>query len=121
MTTPLAETVATQVRQRRTALGATQAEVAAAASVTVEIIARLERVLRGRASANANPSLETLERIANALGCDALDLLQAGAAPKRTKDELDLVLKTVGPRKHELRRRIAAVVKALVADERLVG
>src|SRR5438552_2581317 len=53
----------------------TQAELASRAGVTVETVARLERVLRGRASANANPSLETMERIASSLGVDVSDLV----------------------------------------------
>lgn len=114
MTTNLAETVAANLRSRRTALGITQAAVAGYAGVTVETIARLERVLRGRASANANPSLETLDRIAAAVGCSVVDLLSA-KKPKGRKDELDLVLAGANPR---LRKRIAAVARALKQDAR---
>src|SRR5687767_8565505 len=61
--TDLAMLMAERVRQLRVQAGMTQAELAARAGVTVETIARLERVLRGRSSANSNPSLETMERI----------------------------------------------------------
>ena len=114
----LAVTVAENVRKRRTALGITQAAVAANASVTVETIARLERVLRGRASANANPSLETMERIADALGCSVIDLLSTGKHKAKGRDALDLALAGAGPR---LRQRIAAVVKALKQDDHIAG
>ena len=54
-------------------------ELASRAGVTVETVARLERVLRGRASANANPSLETMERIASSLGPFDLAAVPIGA------------------------------------------
>ena len=80
--TDLAVRLAEQVRRLRIQAGLTQAELAARAGVTVETIARLERVLRGRLSANANPSLETMERIGTALGVEVSELLSAryGAA-----------------------------------------
>lgn len=74
--TPLALTVATQIRTLRLRARITQAELAAGAGCTVETVARIERVVRNRQSANANPSLETLERIATALGVDVIDLLR---------------------------------------------
>lgn len=57
-----------RVRVMRVFSDLTQAELAQKAGVTVETVARLERVVRGRASANSNPSLDTLARIAFALG-----------------------------------------------------
>src|SRR6478736_844054 len=109
----LAETVATDVRKRREALGITQAAVAANANVTVETIARLERVIRGRASANANPSLETMERIADALGVDVSDLV----SPSKTRpkdDRLNVVLRGASG---AVRRRVLLVAEALIRDE----
>jgi transcriptional regulator with XRE-family HTH domain len=94
--------------------GITQAELASRAGVTVETVARLERVLRGRASANANPSLETMSNLAGALGVDAVDLLERGPAPKG-----DRIAAMVRLAKPETRRRIAAVVEALLRDEKL--
>lgn len=53
----------------------TQAELAHAAGVTVETVARIERVIRGQRSANANPSLDTIASIAKALDVPAARLL----------------------------------------------
>ena len=61
----LATHVATQFKKYREKAGMTQAAVAIKAGVTVETVARLERVLRTRASANPNPSLETMARLAH--------------------------------------------------------
>lgn len=61
--------LSTSLRELREEQRLTQAELAGLASVTVETIARLERVVRDRSSANSNPSLATLVRIAQALGC----------------------------------------------------
>lgn len=62
------------VRLRKQA-GMTQAELASLAGTTVETVARLERVLRGRSSANGNPSLATIVRISNALGVGVSELI----------------------------------------------
>ncbi len=111
--TPLALFVAQQVYRRRTALKMTQAELASRSGVTVETIARLERVLRARASANANPSLETLDAIATSLSCHAADLLDG-----RNKKASDPIVALVRNAKPATRRRIALVVEALLKDER---
>src|SRR3954469_4690465 len=75
--TDLAGRLAEQVRRLRIQAGLTQAELAARAGVTVETIWRLERMGRGLLSANANPSLETMERIGPALGVGVSELLSA--------------------------------------------
>jgi len=91
----------------------TQAELASRAGVTVETVARLERVLRGRASANANPSLETMERIASSLGVDVADLVSPSKA--RPKDDrLNVVLRGASS---VVRRRVLIVTEALIRDE----
>ena len=91
----------------------TQAELASRAGVTVETVARLERVLRGRASANANPSLETMERIASSLGVDVSDLVSTSKA--RPKDDrLNVVLRSASA---SVRRRVLLVAEALIRDE----
>ena len=91
----------------------TQAELASRAGVTVETVARLERVLRGRASANANPSLETMERIASSLGVDVADLVSSSKA--RPKDDrLNVVLRGASV---PVRRRVLLVAEALIRDE----
>lgn len=76
----LALLLAARVRDRRNKAGITQAELASRAGTTVETVARIERVLRGRASANCNPGLDTLERLAGALGCHAADLIDTRGA-----------------------------------------
>jgi len=113
--TDLAVRLAEQVRRLRIQAGLTQAELAARAGVTVETIARLERVLRGRLSANANPSLETMERIGTALGVEVAELLAAPAKQKTKDDRLVSVLRGVSP---ATRRRVIRVAEALVRDDR---
>lgn len=111
--TDLAIFLAEQVRKLRTQAEMTQAELAGRAGVTVETVARLERVLRGRASANANPSLETMERIASSLGVDVSDLVSSSKA--RPKDDrLNVVMRSASA---NVRRRVLAVTEALIRDE----
>lgn len=113
--TDLAVRLAEQVRRLRTQAGLTQAELAARAGVTVETIARLERVLRGRLSANANPSLETMERIGTALGVEVSELLSAPGKQRPKDDRLASVLRGVSA---ATRRRVIRVAEALVRDDR---
>jgi transcriptional regulator with XRE-family HTH domain len=67
--------VSTNLRLLRQASGLTQAELAIRARTTNETVARIERFVRARKSANANPSLETLEALAGALEVDVVELL----------------------------------------------
>jgi len=113
--TDLAVRLAEQVRRLRTQAGLTQAELAARAGVTVETIARLERVLRGRLSANANPSLETMERIGTALGVEVAELLSPPAKQRVKDDRLASVLRGVSA---ATKRRVIRVAEALVRDDR---
>lgn len=106
--------LAREVRTRRQLARLTQAELAARAGVTVETIARLERVLRGRASANANPSLDTMERIAGALGCHPADLIDG----RRTKAGADPLVAMVRLARPATRVWIAAMVEACLRTER---
>lgn len=112
--TQLGQFVAEQVLQRRTALKITQAELAGRAGLTVESIARVERVLRHRQSSNCNPTLETLESIAAALGCEVTDLL-TGRAGKKASDPIAALARHAKP---ATRRRITLVIEALLRDER---
>lgn len=106
--------MAEKVLQLRTKNGITQAELARRADVTVETIARLERVLRGKASANANPSLETLDNIARALGVRPESLITPGTKSTATKeDHLDVLIDRL-PR--DLRPKIYRVLRAMVKD-----
>jgi transcriptional regulator with XRE-family HTH domain len=66
-----------RLRELRLGAGLTQAQLAARAEVTVETVARLERAVRDRASANGNPSLGTLIMLANALDVPVIELLSA--------------------------------------------
>lgn len=114
--TDLAVRLAEQVRRLRIQAALTQAELAARAGVTVETIARLERVLRGRLSANANPSLETMERIGTALGVEVSELLSSPSKHKPKDDRLASVLRGVSA---ATKRRVIRVAEALVRDDRV--
>jgi len=92
----------------------TQAELAARAGVTVETVARLERVLRGRSSANSNPSLETLARLSGALGVEVSDLLSAPSKPRPRDDRLFVLLRGASP---ATRRRLLRIAEALVRED----
>jgi transcriptional regulator with XRE-family HTH domain len=106
--------LAEQVRQLRVQAGMTQAELAARAGVTVETVARLERVLRGRSSANSNPSLETLARLSAALGVEVSELLSGPGKPRPRDDRLFVILRSATP---ATRRRVLRVAEALMREE----
>ena len=106
--------LAGQVRQLRVDAGMTQAELASRAGVTVETVARLERVLRGRSSANSNPSLETLARLSEALGVEVAELLASPARTGQRDSRLSMVLRSATP---ATRRRVLRVAEALLREE----
>lgn len=106
--------LAERVKELRLGSGMTQAELAARAGVTVETVARLERVLRGRSSANANPSLETLARLSDALGVEVSELLTAPSRPKPRDDRIAMVLRRAST---ATRQRVLRVAEALVRDD----
>lgn len=110
----IANRLADHVKQLRLEAGLTQAELAARAGVTVETVARLERVLRGRSSANSNPSLETLVRLASALGVEVSELLSEPSRPRPKDDRISMILRTANP---ATRRRVLRVAEALVREE----
>lgn len=109
-------TLAEQVRQLRVQAGMTQAQLASRAGVTVETVARLERVLRGRSSANANPSLETLARLSGALGVEVAELLAAPKRPRARDDRMYVILRSATP---ATRRRVLRIAEALIREEAL--
>ncbi len=106
----IAMKLAERVRRLRLEAGLTQAELAAGAGVTVETVARLERVLRGRASANANPSLETLTRLAAALGVDVTDLLAQSKGARPKDDRLAALLRGASEPTRKLAMRVVEVL-----------
>lgn len=106
--------LAERVRELRLQTGVTQAELAARAGVTVETVARLERVLRGRSSANANPSLETLGRLSAALGVEVAELLAPPGRSRPRDDRLSAVLRDASS---ATRRRVLRIAEALVREE----
>jgi transcriptional regulator with XRE-family HTH domain len=109
----LAEQVASQFKKYRERAGMTQAAVAVKAGTTVETVARLERVPRGRESANANPTLETLARLAYAVGVDPVALLKvSGVMPMH--DRLEAALQRAS---QPVRNTLAVLAEALVTDE----
>ena len=110
----IANRLADHVKQLRLEAGLTQAELAARAGVTVETVARLERVLRGRSSANSNPSLETLVRLASALGVEVAELLSEPSRPRPKDDRISMILRTAN---QATRRRVLRVAEALVREE----
>jgi transcriptional regulator with XRE-family HTH domain len=82
----------------------------------VETVARLERVLRGRSSANANPSLETLARLSGALGVEVADLLSAPSKPRPKDDRIAAILRGASA---ATRQRVLRIAEALVRDEQV--
>jgi transcriptional regulator with XRE-family HTH domain len=110
---PLSVFFATQVLRRRKAQKLTQAELATRAGLTVESIARAERVLRGKASAQSNPCLATIQAIAGSLGCHAADLLDGRNA--KGHDPLITMVRLAKP---ATRRNLAVIVEALLKAER---
>lgn len=110
----IATRLADHIRQLRHEAGLTQAELASRAGVTVETVARLERVLRGRSSANSNPSLETLVRLASALGVEVAELLSEPARSRPREDRISMILRSANP---ATRRRVLRVAEALVREE----
>ena len=108
--------LAENVKALRLAVGLTQAELSSRAGVTVETVARLERVLRGRLSANANPSLETLFRLGSALGVSTAELLSGKSKLRSKDDRLAAVVKGATP---ATRRRILRIAEVLVREDRV--
>lgn len=106
--------LAERVRELRLSADLTQAKLASRAGVTVETVARLERVLRGRSSANANPSLETLARLSGALGVELSDLLSTPSRPRPRDDRIAAVLRGASA---ATKRRVLRVAEALVREE----
>jgi transcriptional regulator with XRE-family HTH domain len=110
--------LAKRVQQLRKNLGMTQASLAARAGVTVETVARLERVVRGRFSSNTNPSLETLTRIATALEIEPHTLLAPEPVEPRKSHQLTYLLERASPAST---RRILCVAEALLREEHAEG
>lgn len=108
--------LATRVQQLRKSLCMTQAALASRAGVTVETVARLERVVRGRVSANSNPSLETLTRLAVALEVEVHELLTGEPATPRKTHQLTYLLEGASP---TFTRRLVRVAEALLHEEQV--
>ena len=106
--------LAERVKDLRRQVGLTQAGLALRAGVTVETVARLERIVRARASANSNPSLETLSRLSVALGVDVSELLSTRPPPLPEEDRLAQVLQNASA---ATRRRVLRVAEALIRDD----
>lgn len=106
--------LAKRVQQLRKNLGMTQAALASRAGVTVETVARLERVVRGRLSANSNPSLETLARLAIALEVELHELLAPEPIVQRKSNQLSYLLEGASP---TVTQRILRVAEALLREE----
>ncbi|HEY5958784.1 MAG TPA: helix-turn-helix transcriptional regulator [Polyangiaceae bacterium] len=106
--------LAKRVQQLRKNLGMTQATLASRAGVTVETVARLERVVRGRLSANSNPSLETLARLAVALEVELHELLAPEPVAQRKQHQLGYLLEGASP---VVTQRILRVAEVLLHED----
>jgi len=113
---PVANRLAERLCQLRKKAALTQAALASRAGVTVETVARLERVVRGRSSANSNPSLDTLTRLSAALGVEIHDLLAPRAVPRQRADALSALLQGVSP---VVVQRVLRVAEALVHEDQV--
>jgi transcriptional regulator with XRE-family HTH domain len=102
--------LAVRLRSLRLAAGLTQAALAQRARVTSETVARLERVVRQRASANVNPSLDTLVRLAAALSVDVSELLRSSDLPARRNNGLSSLLSGASPETCDRVLRVAEVL-----------
>ncbi len=95
------DSIAKRMRERRRALGMTQAQLAEAAGVSAELVSRIER-------ARCMPSVLSLVAFAEALATTPNDLLGFGEA--RAASELDTLcsmLATLPPERREEVRRVA--------------
>jgi transcriptional regulator with XRE-family HTH domain len=106
--------LAKRVQVLRKNLQLTQAALANRAGVTVETVARLERVVRGRVSANSNPSLETLSRLAIALEVELHDLLAPQPVTQRKNDQISHLLESASP---AFTQRLLRIAEALFREE----
>jgi transcriptional regulator with XRE-family HTH domain len=108
--------LARRVQQLRKNLGMTQAVLASRAGVTVETVARLERVVRGRLSANSNPSLETLARLSMALEVELHELLAPDPVVQKKNHQFSYLLEGASP---TVTQRILRVAEALLREEQV--
>jgi transcriptional regulator with XRE-family HTH domain len=106
--------LAVRLRSLRLSAGLTQAALGQRARVTAETVARLERVVRHRPSANVNPSLDTLVRLATALSVDVSELLRPSEAPAKRNNGLASLLAGVSP---ETCDRVLRVAEVLVRED----
>lgn len=106
--------LAARIQLLRKNLGMTQATLARRAGVTVETVARLERVTRARVSANSNPSLETLSRLAIALEVEVHELLAPQPVVQRKNDQISYMLANASP---AFSQRLLRVAEALFNEE----
>lgn len=103
-----------RIQLLRKNLHMTQAALATRAGVTVETVARLERVVRGRASANSNPSLETLSRLAIALEVELHELLAPEPIVQRKNHQLSYLLEHASP---ACTQRLIRIAEALMRED----
>jgi transcriptional regulator with XRE-family HTH domain len=91
---PIVGHFAERLRALRSSRGMTQRDLAAKANVTLSYISKLE-------AGGAAPGIDLLERLARALGADAVDLLPAPSGEQPGADQLkrqfDGVVGKAGP------------------------
>jgi transcriptional regulator with XRE-family HTH domain len=112
----VAARLANRLRTLRASSGLTQAKLAERAGVRPETVARLERVVRERASANFNPSVDTLVRLATALGVDIADLFRQGASTGKVGDERRLAV-LLARANDDMREKVLRVAELLILND----
>jgi transcriptional regulator with XRE-family HTH domain len=112
MSKKIAKRVGERVRQLRRASGFTQAGLAERGGLTTQAVSRIERGTRA-------PTLETLDKLAAALGVSLGALADAAAVAPRARTLPDDLLAIVEPLRDQptaVRARAARVVSALIDE-----
>jgi len=108
----IAKQVGQRVRQLRTASGFTQAQLAERAGMATQAVSRIERGER-------SPTLETLDKLAAALGvglAELADPAQALPRPKVFAPGLVAVIEPLVGQTNEVLDRAARLIEALVDE-----
>ena len=108
----MAKQVGRRVRQLRTASGFTQARLAERAGMATQAVSRIERGER-------SPTLETLDKLAAALGVgigELADVAQAVPRPQVFAPQLAAVVQPLVGQSDAVLDRAARIIRALVDE-----
>ena len=108
----IAQQVGDRVRQLRAACGLTQAQLAEKPGMATQAVSRIERGER-------SPTLETLDKLAAALGVGLGELADAGQTlprPTALPDDIRGVAESLVGQPAAMRARVARVVAALLDE-----